>query len=164
LEYERRSMMASTPEPFVVVAETATNRNYAVRPSDIRVGPGCLLSSFGAAEIEREAERLVQFFQRYGFWFGFRLEDLVLFYREQGWNECDVLCGLAKPWFHDLGGWVQPAKPYVVQDSSGLYFVTSLFIERCRAAADPTQFLAMMDTLVEKIGELMEGPAPEKLN
>jgi hypothetical protein len=143
--------MSVTSIKFDVIAETPNDKLYAVRPNDIYVGPGCLLSSFGAAEIEQEAARLVKFFQRKGHWSPFRMTELSLFYHENGWDARDALCGLAKPWFHDWDGWVPAAKPYVVQDSEGRYFVTNLFIERCRAATDPTQFLAMIDTVVEII-------------
>lgn len=151
--------MIKVPESFEIVVETATNKHYVIRPSDIYVGIGCLLSSFGAAEIEQEAERLVRFFQRRGFWSGFQLEELVLFYHEQGWKPEEALCGLAKPWFDDWNGWVPAAKPYVVQDSDGQYFVTNLFIERCKAAADPTALIAMVEGLVETIVTLQDsGP------
>lgn len=150
--------MADTPEPFEIVTETDGNRHYPVRPSDIYVGPGCLLSTFGASEIEDHAERLVRFFQRQGFWSGFRLEDLELFYKENGWKPDEALEGLAKPWYHDFSGWIDPARPYVVQDSAGTYFVTNLFIACCMEAADPTQFLAMVEEIESIIMKKLSSP------
>lgn len=155
--------MAKVPEPFEIIVESATEKHYSVQPSDIYTGLGCLLSSFGAAEIEQQAARLVRFFQRRGFWSSFKLQELQFFYLEQGWDPEEALCGLAKPWFHEWEGWVPAAKPYVVQDSDGQYFVTNLFIERCKDAADPTAFLAMVEDVAETIVKLQDS-SPKKIH
>ena len=154
--------MAKEPEPFEIVSETATNQPCTVRPDDIYIEIGGLLSTFGSAEVEQEAKRLVQFFQQKRYWFGFRLEELTLYYRENGWDPEEALAGLAKPWHHDWDGWIPASKPYVVQDEHGVYYITNLFIDRCMEAADPTAFIAMIEGVVQKITELDE--LPQKKN
>lgn len=154
--------MTLEPESFEIVVETFTRQHYPTRPRDIYIGPACLLSSFGAAEIEKEAERLVRFFQQKGYWSAFELIELNLFYQQNGWDPETALEGLAKPWFHDMDGWVDAPAPYVVRDANELYCVTTLFIERCIKAKDPTAFLRMAEGVADFITSKQTTEPPKK--
>lgn len=137
-------------QEFVAIRETESNHTYPLRPSDIYIGPGCLLSTFGAAEIEQEAERLIQFFQERGCWAAFTLDELREFYKQRQLVSPDLLGGLYAPWLHvDTFNWYEPSAPYVVKHDDGLLSITDLFIKRCKVAADPAPYLAMLDHITD---------------
>jgi len=153
---------------YKVICEASDNKYYSVRPSDIRAGqPGSLLSTFGKSEIELAAERLILFFQSYGCWVSFTLEELQLFYERNGWKFKEPLFGLLGEWFDYAMPFPckrEVSEDFVVCDDKGNYCITDLFIKRCLSAQDPTAFLEMLNKVEGVISEHLGLDKPSRPN
>ena len=123
------------------------------------------MSTFGNYEIESAAEKLILFFQSYGYWTTFTLEELRAFYLRNGWDFNKAFFGLMGGWYDDCGPfsvWLEPAEVFIASDSQGNYLVTNHFIDRCSKAADPTNFLRNVDKVTDIIkGHLDKEVDPE---
>ncbi len=113
--------------------------NSPIRPSDITLSPSnhTMPSTFGKAEVEESAGKLIAFFQRRGDWVPFTIEELTAFYRTQGWNPDYMFFGLMGAWKDDCptpasfsGTW-RMGQDYLRIDIDGKYYVTDFFIRRC---------------------------------
>lgn len=151
---------------YMIVYETTDRQIYHIRPHDIMAGKsGSLLSTFGKKEVEISAERLILFFQSYGYWTTFTLSELQEFYRKNNWDFNKALFGLVGGWFDDcgmFGNWITPVEVFLASDSIGNYYVTNHFINRCAKAKDPTAFRQQVDKITEVIKETIKNKsAPE---
>lgn len=88
--------------------------------------------SFGKAEVEISAGKLVQFFQSRGYWCSFTIDELARYYTLRGWNSNSMFFGLMGLWFDDgmMGAW-RHAHPCIAINNAGACFVTKEFIDRC---------------------------------
>jgi len=126
---------------YRVLSESDDGARFPIRPAEIpnlSEHAAGLLNTFGKTEVEKRAERLVHFFVLRGRWCSFTLEELLRFYESRGWNPATPFFGLAGAWFDDggMGRWAEPDDVFITCDSSGNYFVTDRFVERCAQAAD----------------------------
>lgn len=99
------------------------------RPSSITD----LTGTFGTAEVESSARRLISFFRVEDRWVPFTFADLAEHYRQYNWPEAEMLYGLLGIYRHvDSGGmehWYQPERPLVIHDMFS-FKVTETFVRR----------------------------------
>ena len=121
--------------PLRVLDESKQGGPFTIRPEEItlREYGETQLSTFGMAEAEEAAGRLVSFFQSKGRWCAFTAGELVDFYRSRGWDEKRMLYGLIGAYMHQSGIGFRLCQPptYIVLFSDGKYCVTDLFVMRC---------------------------------
>ena len=89
-------------------------------------------STFGAAEVESSAKKLIAFFQMSNLWRGFTFTEILAFYELKGWDQNQMFFGLMGPHYHPdamFSMWCA-RQPYVVHDYNKLV-VTEAFITRC---------------------------------
>lgn len=125
--------MDKSKQGFKVLNEMPTFKHFHIRPEDFDLSEP-LLNTFGKAEIEWAAKKLLAFFQSRGYWFGFTLEEMFIFYKEKGWNPSLAFFGLMGGWYDDatlFGGWAQAADIYIAVGADGTHYVTDKFVERC---------------------------------
>lgn len=106
---------------------------YKIRPQDIKISDiGTVPGSFGKAEVEISAGRLVQFFQGRGYWCSFTIEELARYYTLRGWDPNSMFFGLAGVWYDDgiIDSW-RNSDPCIAITGSGKCFVTAEFIDKC---------------------------------
>lgn len=106
-----------------------------IRPNDISVGDikhPFLPSTFGKAEVESVAGRLVSFFQQKNYWSLFTLTELMSYYRLRNWNPDTALFGLMGVWYDDCyTGCFRKSHANIVTFDDGTLCVTEEFIRRC---------------------------------
>lgn len=109
-----------------------------IRPNDIRFEADRLPGTFGKAEIEWAAERLVRFFQEKGYWASFTITELLAFYNKNKWDPNLMFFGLMGTWHDDSPfRWVSEESPwqetpvYLGIDGAGNYFITEAFVMKC---------------------------------
>ena len=102
-----------------------------LQPREIDLSDG-LCSTFGKAEVEEAACRLVKFFQeRRGLWQSFTFVELEVFYASKRWKPNEMLFGLFGPWYDDGGtGHIQNPPDYVIHFGEVLA-TTELFQQKC---------------------------------
>lgn len=130
-------MLPKKSEPgFRVLNEVASFKTFKIRPEDFDLSQP-LLNTFGKAEIEWAAKKLLVFFQSRGYWFGFTLQEMIIFYNAKGWNPNLAFFGLMGGWYDDatfVGGWVETSDVYIAIGADGTYYVTDKFVEKCYLA------------------------------
>lgn len=122
--------MPQPAQKILPVVEKLGEVRHGIRPSNIHVGEPVSVGSFGKAEVEEAAGRLVMFFQKMGRWGLFTITELAAFYRRQGWNPDQMFFGLSGTWFDDGGLGSYRCGTYLIQFRDG-YCVTEMFIDRC---------------------------------
>ncbi len=123
------------------VIETPGDTHYSTRPDEIALTHnGAVYASFGKAEIELAAGRLIQYFQFRGLWCPFTMGNLRIFYARRKWNwegtssDRGMLYGLYGHFLmENPNGWAQcsPDAEFVRKLSSKKYCITDAFIAQC---------------------------------
>lgn len=125
--------------PFEVIFETSyLDIGYPIRPKDIKPGNGTV-GKFGKHEVEAAAFDLLMFFKDRGFWSGFSISEILLFFEREKLDSrqrhrARPFFGLIGAWYDDGGlGSFKIPPTYFVLFPDGKYYPTDLFIEACAA-------------------------------
>lgn len=126
-------------DSFKVIFETSRlNVKYLIRPEDIKPRYG-VVGKFDKHEVKKAAFDLLMFFKDRGFWSGFSISEILLFFerekldsRQKG--ETYPFFGLIGVWYDDGGlGSFKIPPAYFVLFPDGKYRPTDLFVEACAA-------------------------------
>lgn len=120
-------------EEFRIISDDLLEET--VRPKDLILDNNIKTAGvFGKHEIEVAAGKLLMFFQEKNRWSGFTIEDLFHFLKKKKIEMDSIFFGLCGPWYDDCTlsditkiHWAE-ARPYVVSNTDGKFYVTDLFI------------------------------------